>query len=71
MNNHPWQAEVMAASRRADLMAAAEGARCAAGARRRWAPVRVAAVEKMGLFLIRRGERLRQDALRHRPAPVS
>jgi hypothetical protein len=71
MNNHPWQAEVMAASRRADLLAAAEGVRRAKRVRPRWAPARVAAVERTGLFLIRRGERLRQDALRHRAAPVS
>lgn len=71
MNNNPWQAEVMAKSRRAELLSAAEEARCAKEARPPRAPVWVAAAERTGLFLIRQGERLRRDALRHRPAPVS
>lgn len=70
MNNHPWQAQVMAEAKRAELIAAADEARrVAAGPRR--PPVWVAAAERTGLFLIRRGEQLRRDALRHRPAPVS
>jgi len=71
MNNNPWQAEVLAKSRRDELISEAEEVRRAAGGRPRRAPVWVAAAERTGLFLIRRGERLRQEALRHRPAPVS
>ena len=59
MNTPPWQAQVMAESKHA------------VGARRGRVPMRVAVEERTGLFLIRRGERLRRDAHRHRPAPIS
>ena len=71
VNLPPWQARVMAESRRAELMKAAVEARSAASAVRRRAPLWASAAEKSGLFLIRRGERLRRDALRHGAAPVS
>lgn len=61
----------MAESKHAELVAAADGVRRAAGARRGRVPMRVVVEERTGLFLIRRGERLRRDALRRRPAPIS
>lgn len=73
VNTPPWQAQAMVEVRQADRLAAGDRARMAAAApvMARRAPRWSNAVDRAGLFLIRNGERLRRDALRHRPASVS
>ena len=71
VNTPSWQARALVEARQADLMAAAAEVRRAAGVPRRKPSIRVGVAERTGLFLIRRGEALRQDAVRHRPASWS